>query len=44
MSRHGVHFDKTRDLELKMACQMVYEATRGTRESFIELIGYNYLD
>lgn len=43
MSDCGVHFDKSLDLEIKQACQMLYER-KHTREEFMRLIGRNYLE
>ncbi len=40
---YGVHFDRSLDLELKRACQAMYEHTH-SREEFIKLIGKNYLE
>ena len=42
MSNDSVHFNKSKDLELKQLYQKEYEKTH-TREDFIKLIGKNYL-
>lgn len=41
-SKHGVHFNKSLDLYLKILCQMEFEKTH-TRQEFVKLIGKNYL-
>lgn len=43
LSKNSVHYNKEMDLELKRACQKVYEQDH-TREDFARLIGKNYLD
>lgn len=40
---HGVHNLPYADLWLKRTTQATYEATQGSREDFIKLIGKNYL-
>ena len=45
-SENGVHGrdGSSLDLELKQDCQRAYEEKIGSRESFIKLVGENYLD
>jgi len=42
-SSHSVHQSRAMDLMLKQDCQMKYEE-KNSRESFVRLIGRNYLD
>ena len=44
MSNEGVHHNRKLDLRLKRMAQEYYEEHCGTRGSWIEIFGKNYLD
>ena len=43
MSNKGVHFNKELDLQIKQACQIVWEERYGTREAFRAEFGSSWL-
>jgi hypothetical protein len=43
MSKYGVHFDRTLDLEIKMKTQERWEEINGTREEFRARYGKSWL-